>query len=69
MRVRILSEWNGSGWCGTLVDLPEREAVDRIRGGWAEPVAAAPSPVIETHTAPEVETAVASERKPRKGRA
>lgn len=73
MRVRVLSEWAGSGRCGTVCDVPTPLALDRIRGGWAEPVPeAAPSPMFETAVVPlEVETAVAPERpvKPRgKGR-
>jgi len=61
MRIRILSEWSGSGRCGTVCDVPAPVAAERIRGGWAELVADE-SPRFETAV---VETAVEVAVRPR----
>lgn len=64
MRVRILSEWAGSGRCGEVCDVPDPVAHDRIRGGFAEAVPLPPEPRLETAVVGVVvETAVAPERK------
>lgn len=64
MRVRILSEWAGSGRCGSVCDVPDAEAQARIQSGWAERVEAPfeTAVVIE----PELETAVAPVTPPAK---
>lgn len=67
MRIRVLSEWAGSGRCGEVCTVPDEIARDRIRGGWAEAVPEAP--VFETAVVPPaVETAVAPVTPPRRGR-
>ena len=67
MRIRVLSEWGGSPRCGTVCDWPTADALVRIAGGWAEAVGDAP--VFETQVmAPVIETAVAPERAPRRGK-
>ena len=53
MRVRILSEWAGSPKCGTVAEVPDAMAAERIRSGWAEPE----HPPLAGSSAPE--TAVA----------
>lgn len=64
MRVRILSEWAGSGRCGEVCDVPDTIAHDRIRGGFAEAVPLPPEPHLETAVVSvAVETGVASERR------
>ncbi len=56
MRVRILSEWAGSGRCGEVCDVPDAIAHDRIRGGFAEMVprveTAVVTAAVETSVAP-----------------
>jgi len=70
MRVRILSEWNGSGRCGSVVEIDDVVATGRISGGFAEAVAPLPPPVVvETHVAEAVVETSIDARKPRKGRA
>jgi hypothetical protein len=44
MWIRVLSEWSGSPRCGTVADLPEPMARERMRAGMAEPV---PAPHVE----------------------
>jgi hypothetical protein len=70
MLVRILSEWAGSPKCGTVADVPDALALDRIRTGWAEAVivAAPPAPVIEAAIVAPVEREVVPTAKRRKGR-
>lgn len=38
MVVRVLSEWVGSPACGSVADVPDALAIDRIRDGSAERV-------------------------------
>jgi len=67
MRVRVLSEWAGSGRCGEVCDVPEPVALDRVRTGWAEFVHDAQVPVFETAIVPPVvEMAVAPVTPPRR---
>ncbi len=70
MMVRILSERAGSPRCGTVAELPDALARDRIQTGWAEAVtvAARPTPAIEAAVpVAAVETAVSpAARGPRK---
>ena len=56
MRVRVLSEWAGSGRCGSHCDVPDAEALARIQVGMAERVEA-PLETAVIHD--QVETSVA----------
>ena len=66
MRVRVLSEWAGSGRCGSLCDVPDAEALARIQSGWAERVDAPFETAVVV--APALETAVSPVTPPRRGR-
>lgn len=63
MRVRVLSEWAGSGRCGSVCDVPDAEAHARIQSGWAERVE---MPFETAVVMAPVETAVAPETAPAK---
>ncbi len=65
MRVRVLSEWSGSAPCGTVAEVPDALARERIRTGWAEPVTEAV--VAPVASAPEAAIVAPVERavKPR----
>ena len=74
MRVRILTAWPGSPPCGTVADLPDALAQARVRVGYAEPVAPAPSvagPAVGPETAmlAPAEQAIRPRGKARGGRA
>jgi len=67
MIVRVLSEWPGSPKCGTVADVPDAMAAERIRMGYAEPVALAPAaaPVEMAVQQARVETRVEPKRRRR----
>lgn len=66
MKVRVLSEWAGSGPCGSVCDVADAIGSVRIATGWAERVDDPRTDVAETHVVlSPVETAVRRGR-PRK---
>jgi hypothetical protein len=69
MLVRILSEWAGSPVCGSVADVPDALALDRIKNGWAEAVivVAPPAPIVEAAIPAPVEREIAPAVKRRKG--
>ena len=62
MRVRVLSEWPDSPPCGTVADLPEAVARDRVQTGFAERVGDGP----ETTMRAPGENAMQPKGKPRR---